>query len=85
MTAQRIAGWLGLAAHGAVFFWYAASGLVAPLWAVVALLAVWAALLAGAIWLWRTRPLLVPLVPVAAVLVWVAAVAAGDAFLDWTA
>jgi hypothetical protein len=81
----RIAGWLGLVAHLVFFFWYAASGLVAPAWAVVVLLAVWVALLGVAVWLLRTRPVLVPLVPLAAALIWFGAVSAGDAFLGWTA
>jgi len=80
-----VVGWLGLILHAVVFFWYAASGLVAPGWAVALLLAVWVALLAVGIWLRRRRPLLTPLVPVAAMAVWFLAIAAGDAFLDWTA
>lgn len=78
-------GWLGLAAHLAVGFWYGASGLVAPAWAVVALLAVWVALLVVAIRMLRQRPVLVPLVPLAAVVIWLAAVTAGDLWLGWTA
>lgn len=84
-TPASVAGWLGLAAHLALFFWYAASGLVAPGWAVAVLLAVWAVLLFVALRLRRARPALVPLVPLAAALIWVCAVAAGDAFLGWTA
>jgi hypothetical protein len=81
----RVAGWVGLVVHLAFFFWYAASGLVAPTWAVVVLLAVWVALLCVAVWLLRTRPVLVLLVPLAAALIWFGAVSAGDALLGWTA
>lgn len=81
----RIVGWLGLAGHAFLFFWYGSSGLVAPLWALIALMVVWGALLVLAIRLLRTRPVLVPLVPVAALVIWFAALSAGDAWLGWTA
>lgn len=81
----RLLGWLGLAGHAVVFFWYLASGLVAPLWAVIALLVVWAVLLVVAIRLLRTRPVLVLLVPVVAYIIWFAAISAGEAWLGWTA
>lgn len=81
----RLVGWLGLAAHLVLGLWYAASGLIAPAWAVAGLLLVWLALLAVAIRLLRCRPALVPLVPLTAVLIWLAVVTAGDAWLGWTA
>ncbi|HEX5540580.1 MAG TPA: hypothetical protein VFX60_03300 [Micromonospora sp.] len=81
----RVVGWLGLAGHAFLFFWYVASGLLAPMWAVIGLLVVWMALLAAASRLLRTRPALVPLVPAAAFLLWVAVISAGEAWLGWTA
>jgi len=83
--AARIAGWLGLLAHLAVLIFYAASGLVAPLWAVVVLLVIWVALLVLAIVLLRRRPAWALVVPIAAVAIWFAAISAGDAWLNWTA
>jgi hypothetical protein len=83
--AARIVGWCGVVAHAATFVWYAASGLVAPGWAVAGLLALWGVLLVLAVWLRRTRPLLTPLVPVAAVVLWFLAISAGEAWLGWTA
>ena len=80
----RVVGWIGLLAHLPLVFWYAASGLLAPLWAVVALLAVWAGLLVLAVVLLRRRPLLVPLVPLFALAFWFLAVSAGEAWLGWT-
>jgi hypothetical protein len=84
-AAARVVGAIGLVAHLAMFVWYAASGLVAPGWAVAVLLVVWALLLAFGVWLWLRRPAFVPLVPVVAAAIWLAAVSAGGAFLGWTA
>jgi hypothetical protein len=81
----RILGWLGIAAHLAVGVWYAASGLVAPTWAVVVLLAVWVAMSALIPRLWRTHPGWVAAVPVVEALFWFAFISAGEAFLNWTA
>lgn len=60
-----------------------ASGLVAPLWAIVILYVLW---FASAFALWRTArrfPLLAPLIPVAnAVLLWLA-ITGGQRLLGW--
>lgn len=80
----RIAGWIGLVAHLATLIWYAASGLLAPGWAVVLLLVAWAALLVLAIVLLRRRPAYVLVVPVLSALVWFGAISAGEAWLGWT-
>jgi hypothetical protein len=84
-TGARVAWWIGLAAHLLVLPWYAASGLLAPAWAVACLLGVWAALLALGRWLRRRRPLWMLLVPVADVAIWFATISAGEAFGGWTA
>jgi hypothetical protein len=83
--APTIAWWVGLLAHLGMGVWYAASGLVAPAWAVVGLLVIWVALLLVGLRLRTRRPWLMLLIPVAAVAIWVAVISAGDAFLDWTA
>lgn len=80
----RVIGWAGLAAHAATFFWYGLSGMVAPTWAAAGLLVLWLALLLAGIWLRRNRPLLTPLVPVAAMALWFAVMAVGGAWLGWT-
>jgi hypothetical protein len=49
------------------------------------LLLLWLVLLVVGVWLRRNRPLLTPLVPVTAVVLWFAVIAAGDAWLNWTA
>jgi hypothetical protein len=84
-VAARIAWFVGLAGHLAVLVWYLASGLLAPLWAVIGLLVIWAALLIVGLRLWRTRPVWMLAVPVVAVLIWFGVISAGERFLGWTA
>jgi hypothetical protein len=67
------------------FFLYAASGLLAPWWAVVVLLLVWLALLVVATRWWTPHPKRVPWVAVLAVLLWFGAMNAGGAWLGWSA
>jgi hypothetical protein len=82
---QWLFGWLGLAALLAALPFYAASGLLAPAWAVVLLLVVWLALLVVAIGLLlRRRPSWVPLTPVVAWLLWFGGLTAGETWLGWT-
>jgi hypothetical protein len=80
-----IAWWVGLAAHLVIGIWYAASGLVAPLWAVAVLLAIWVLVLIVGLRLRTRRPWLMLAAPVLDVVIWVAAISAGESFLDWTA
>ena len=63
---------------------YSASGLLAPLWAVVALLVLWAALVVVAVRVHRRRGAWSLLVPVVAVALWFAVVTLGEALLGWT-
>jgi hypothetical protein len=80
-----IAGWVGLLGHLATLVWYMASGLLAPGWAVITLLVIWIGLFAVAIYLLRHRPVWVLAVPVVATAIWFAVMAAGEAWLGWTA
>ena len=66
-------------------FLYAASGLVAPFWAVALLLAFWAALLLVAFRWWTPHPKRILVLPLVAAVVWYAAISAGGFFLDWSA
>jgi hypothetical protein len=75
----------GLVGHLVMLVWFAASGLVAPLWAVGGLLVVWAVLLLIGLRLRRRRPALMLLIPVVDVGIWVAVINAGERFLGWTA
>jgi uncharacterized membrane protein (UPF0136 family) len=82
---QWALGWLGLAALLGTLVFYAASGLLAPAWAVVLLLVVWLGLLFVAIWLLRSRrPVPVLLTPIVAWLIWFGALTAGESWLGWT-
>ena len=76
---------VGMAGMACAFFLYAASGLVAPAWAVVVLLLVWVALLVVAARWWTPHPRRVPLVALFAMAFWFAVVTAGGAWLGWTA
>jgi hypothetical protein len=87
-TSERgaiIAWWVGFAAHLVIGIWYAASGLVAPPWAVAVLLAIWVLVLIVGLRLRTRRPWLMLAAPVLDVVIWVAAISAGESFLGWTA
>ena len=78
--------WFGIAAalHLALGFFYLLSGLVAPIWAVGVLVAIWIAL---GVLLVRTRsngPRDL-WAPVLAAAIWLGAINAGDRLLDWSA
>jgi hypothetical protein len=61
-----------------------ASGLLAPLWAILALYAIWAVAVAGLVLLARTRPFATLLVPIANIAVWWLVITTGERFLGWT-
>ncbi len=76
---------VAVAAHLLVGLLVFASGLLAPLWAVVLLgLVWWAALALGVRWVRRGAWWFL-LVPPVVLLVWFTAVSAGEALLGWTA
>jgi hypothetical protein len=68
-----------------VFFLYGASGLIVPIWALTLLLFVWLVLFVTACRWWTPHPRRVLLLPVVAVVVLFAVVAAGAAWLGWSA
>ena len=76
---------VGMAGKAAVFFLYAASGLLAPWWGVVLLLFVWLAIFVLACAWWTPHPQRLPYLPVFAAVFWFAALNAGGAWLGWTA
>ena len=67
------------------FFLYAVSGILAPLWAVFVLLAVWTGHFVLALRWFSTRPYAVLFLPVPAVVIWFATMIAGGAWLGWSA
>jgi len=70
--------------HLLVLWPYAASGLLAPGWAVVALLGVWALLGAVALAVHRRWGGASALVPLLALGAWLAALTLGGSLLGWT-
>ena len=80
-----VAAGLGLAAMLGLGIFYAASTLVAPLWAAIILWVIWVVLFVlGIVWL-RRHPLRVLALPVAAAAIWYTGITAGEQFLGWTA
>ncbi|MDH3499201.1 MAG: hypothetical protein OEM97_03685 [Acidimicrobiia bacterium] len=76
---------VGLGLHLVAGFFMLVSGLVAPPWAVLLMLFVWAVLLASGIRLWRVKPWVTIGFPVLAFAIWIGTIALGGAFLDWNA
>ncbi|HEX2150019.1 MAG TPA: hypothetical protein VHI31_07620 [Actinomycetota bacterium] len=74
---------LAMGLHLVAGFFFLVSGLAAPLWAVILLLVIWAALLAWGYSI-RRKPLVL-LVPFAAAAVWFAVVQGGSMIFGWTA
>jgi hypothetical protein len=84
---HRASPWPFLAMIGMAgcFFLYAASGLLAPWYGVVVLLAIWLALLVLATRWWTPHPKRTLLVPLIALVVWFGVLTLGGALLDWSA
>ena len=74
---------VGFALHAVAGVFVLASGLIMPVWAIAALVAVWLIGLAVAI-NHRRRTLVVLLVPVATMALWFLTGWAGETFLGWT-
>jgi hypothetical protein len=80
-----IGSFIGMIGMASVLFVILASGLVAPWWAVALMSLVWLVAFVAATRWFMTRPWRVAILPVAVLAAWVAAVAAGAAFLGWNA
>ena len=85
---RRLASVIALAfggmMHAIVGVFVFSSGLLAPGWAVVGLLLVWA-LSAIQMWRWRRLPLLVLAIPLVMAGIWWVAITLGERLLGWTA
>lgn len=86
-TGERISPlpFVGLVLVVSSFFLYAASGLLAPVWAVVLLLVTWLAMFVLCFVWWKPHPRRVVGLGVLSFVWWFAAVTAGGILLDWTA
>ena len=84
-TSDRLVLVLAVLAHLGTGILYLAAGLVAPLWAVLALWALWLVLLWVLVRVWKRRPLLALVVPPVALGLFFAVITAGEQLLDWTA
>ncbi|WP_248581212.1 hypothetical protein [Nocardioides sp. InS609-2] len=76
---------IGMIGMAAAFFLYAASGLVAPWWAVTLLMVLWCVLFVVATRWWTPHPQRVVALPIVAVAVWFVVLNAGARWLGWTA
>ena len=79
-----VAGVVAALAQLVVGFYYLASGLMEPLWAIVLLGVWWVVLTLAGVWLVRRRSYLVLLVPVVAVATWFGVMTFGGSVLGWT-
>ena len=77
--------WIGLALFVGVSWLYAASGLMAPIWAVGVLWVLWLGSLVYLIRVWRSDSRKVLAVPFVAAVIWTVVMLAGVAVLDWAA
>lgn len=82
---ERVVATLGVLGLVAALPIYVSSGLVAPLWAIVVLLLVWAALAVCSVRWFTRRPWVVLLLPFIAAVVWFAALTLGEQVLGWQA
>ena len=86
-TGQKVAyvvAGIAMLAMLAIAPFFLSSGLMAPLWAVIALIAVWLALFVlGVVW-FRRRPWWTLALPAIAVLIWYGTMTAGETWLCWT-
>jgi hypothetical protein len=82
---RRSGPWIGMAGLVCVLWLYGASALVAPLWAVAVLVALWLVQFALACRWFGRRPYAVLAMPVVALVVWLAVIFAGEALFGWTA
>lgn len=84
-VAQRVGRVLGLLLMLVVGYIYLVSGLVAPMWAVIALLLIWAVVFVLGIREWNSRPLWILAAPFALFVFWAVVIWAGGQFLGWSA
>lgn len=85
LNLRRSGPWIGMAGLVSMLWLYGASALVAPLWAVAVLIALWLVQFVLACRWFSRRPYAVLAMPVVALGVWLAVIFAGEALFGWTA
>ena len=78
-------GFLGIAGHVFVGYFYLAAGLVTPLYGLIIFWILWAALLGLAIWMLRRHPVWILAIPIVAAGILFGGMALGGALLGWSA
>lgn len=82
---KQLGSFIGMGGIATMAFLYFFSGLVAPLWAVVVLVAIWVVGFAlGCRW-FMTRPVRVFVVPLVLAVIWFATILVGAQLLGWKA
>ena len=77
--------WIGVVLFLGFSFFYAAAGLVAPLWGIGVLWAFWLVMVVSVVRRWRAEPWFPLTAAVILVLFWVALLLMGEFFLGWSA
>jgi hypothetical protein len=85
LNLRRSGPWIGMAGLVCVLWLYGASALVAPLWAVPVLGALWLVQFVLACRWFSRRPYAVLAMPVVALALWLVVIFAGEALFGWTA
>jgi len=85
LNLRQSGSFIGIAGIAVMAFLYFASGLVAPLWAVIVLNVIWFVhLVLGCRW-FMTHPIRVLFLPVSLAAIWFGSIFAGEAAFGWTA
>jgi hypothetical protein len=85
VTGAKVIGVIGIVLYAATCALYLSSGLMVPFPWLLGLWAVWLAGIAVLVWVFRSRPVLTPLLAVGAVVLWFAILSLGEQYLGWTA
>jgi hypothetical protein len=85
LNLRQSGSWIGMGGLAVMLFPYAFSGLLAPVWAVVVLLLLWAVLFGlGCKWFMH-KPYHVLALPLVAAVIWFGGINLGGWLLGWTA
>jgi hypothetical protein len=85
VTGAKVLGVIGIVLYAATGALYLSSGLMVPFPWLLGLWAVWLAGVALGVWVFRSRPVLTPLLAVGAAVLWFVILSLGERYLGWTA